>query len=53
MFKHMEVIGMDYIEFFRNNRYQVKVSNSGIVQFCFVENFPSSHHTEQENNFQQ
>lgn len=46
MFKHMEVIGIDYIEFFRSNKYQVKVSNAGIVTFCFVENFPTSHHTE-------
>lgn len=46
MFKHMEVIGMDSIQFFRKNKYQVKVSNAGIVTYTFVENFPASHHTE-------
>lgn len=48
MFKHMEVIGIDYIEFFRQNRYQIKVSNQGLVQFCFIENFPMSHHTDKD-----
>lgn len=44
MFQHMEVIGIDHLEFFRQNKYQIKVDNSGTVKFCFIENFPTSHH---------
>lgn len=44
MFQHMEVVGIDHLEFFRQNKYQIKVDNDGTVKFCFVENFPMSHH---------
>jgi len=40
----MEVIGIDHIEYFLNNRYQIKVENDGVVRFSFVENFPISHY---------
>lgn len=44
MFEHMKVIGIDHIKYFVSNRYQIKVENNGDVKFCFIENFPISHH---------
>jgi len=40
----MQVIGVDHIEYFFTNRYQIKVENNGATKFSFVENFPISHH---------
>jgi len=43
----MEVIGIDHIEYFLENKYQIKVENNGDLKFCFVENFPMSQHVKQ------
>jgi len=45
----MEVIGIDHIEYFYTNKYQVKVENNGNLIFCFTENFPTSNHIVNQN----
>lgn len=42
----MEVIGIDHVEYFLENKYQIKVENNGDIKFCFVENFPVSQHVD-------
>lgn len=40
MFQHMYVLGVDPIEFFKENLSQVKISNTGQVNLCYIENLP-------------
>lgn len=40
MFQHMYTLGVDPIEYYRDNLSQVKINNSGQVSLCYIENLP-------------
>lgn len=42
MFQQMDAQNVDFAEFFRQNKYQIKMDNSGTVKFCFIEHFPGA-----------